>query len=44
MSLVADEIDARVDAAPRDVLRRVFGFPAFRGLQEAAVSRVIAWK
>ena len=42
MSLVADEIDARVDAAPRDVLRRVFGFPAFRGLQEAAVSRVIA--
>ncbi len=28
--------------APRDVLRRVFGFPAFRGLQEAAVNRVVA--
>ena len=29
-------------AAPLDVLRRVFGFPAFRGLQEAAISRVVA--
>ena len=28
--------------APRDVLRRVFGFPAFRGLQEAAIERVMA--
>lgn len=28
--------------APRDVLRRVFGFPAFRGLQEAAIERVVA--
>jgi len=27
---------------PRDVLRRVFGFPAFRGLQEAAIDRVMA--
>lgn len=32
--------DARI--APRDVLRRVFGFPAFRGLQEAAIERVMA--
>ncbi len=28
--------------APRDVLRRVFGFPAFRGLQESAVGHVAA--
>ena len=28
--------------APQDVLRRVFGFPAFRGLQEEAVGHVIA--
>ena len=27
---------------PREVLRRVFGFPAFRGLQEAAIDRVMA--
>ena len=27
---------------PLDVLRRVFGFPAFRGLQEPAVRRVLA--
>ena len=27
---------------PRDVLRRVFGFPVFRGLQEAAIERVMA--
>ncbi len=27
--------------SPRDVLRRVFGFPAFRGLQEAAVDQVV---
>jgi ATP-dependent DNA helicase RecQ len=27
---------------PGDVLRRVFGFPAFRGLQEAVVRRVLA--
>ena len=27
---------------PHDVLRRVFGFPAFRGLQEAAVAHVVA--
>jgi len=30
------------DATPREVLRRVFGFPAFRGLQEAAIDRVMA--
>jgi len=29
-------------ADPREVLRRVFGFPAFRGQQEAVVRRVIA--
>ncbi len=28
--------------SPADVLRRVFGFPAFRGLQEAAIARVMA--
>jgi hypothetical protein len=27
---------------PRDVLRHVFGFPAFHGLQEAAIDRVMA--
>jgi ATP-dependent DNA helicase RecQ len=27
---------------PQDVLRRVFGYPAFRGLQEAAISQVMA--
>ncbi|MDQ2803993.1 MAG: RecQ family ATP-dependent DNA helicase, partial [Pseudomonadota bacterium] len=27
---------------PDEVLRRVFGFPAFRGLQEAAVDRIVA--
>ena len=29
-------------ADPHDVLRRVFGFPAFRGLQEAAINEVMA--
>ena len=29
-------------AAPLDVLRRVFGYPAFRGLQEAAIRHVVA--
>lgn len=28
--------------APLDVLRRVFGFPAFRGLQEPAIAQVLA--
>jgi ATP-dependent DNA helicase RecQ len=28
--------------SPRDMLRRVFGYPAFRGLQEAAVDHVTA--
>ena len=32
----------RPSATPDDVLRRVFGFPAFRGLQEDAVRHVIA--
>jgi ATP-dependent DNA helicase RecQ len=27
---------------PRDILRRVFGFPAFRGQQEAAVNQVVS--
>ncbi len=27
---------------PHDILHRVFGFPAFRGLQEAAVAHVVA--
>jgi ATP-dependent DNA helicase RecQ len=30
------------DPSPHDVLRRVFGFPAFRDLQEAAVAHVVA--
>ncbi len=29
-------------SAPEEVLRRVFGFPEFRGLQEAAVRHVVA--
>jgi ATP-dependent DNA helicase RecQ len=29
-------------AEPHEVLRRVFGFPAFRGLQEQAVAQVLA--
>jgi len=36
------ELIAGHGTAPRDVLRRVFGFPAFRGLQEAAIARVMA--
>ena len=27
--------------SPQDVLHRVFGFPAFRGLQEDAVAQVV---
>ncbi|NHO33062.1 DNA helicase RecQ [Acetobacter fallax] len=34
--------DRFVGLTPIDVLGRVFGFPAFRGLQERAVSRVMA--
>ena len=30
------------EATADDVLRRVFGFPAFRGLQEAAIARVVS--
>ena len=33
---------ARGASSPEAVLRRVFGFTAFRGLQEAAVARVVA--
>ncbi len=29
-------------AGPHDVLRQVFGFPAFRGLQQAAIDQVLA--
>ena len=29
-------------AVPEEILHRVFGFPAFRGLQEEAVARVVA--
>ncbi len=28
--------------APREILRRVFGYPEFRGLQEAAIDRVLS--
>jgi ATP-dependent DNA helicase RecQ len=28
-------------AAPQEILRRVFGFPGFRGLQEAAVNHIV---
>ena len=34
--------DRFVGLSPREVLHRVFGFPAFRGLQEQAVERVMA--
>ena len=33
--------EAAVDT-PQEVLRRVFGYPAFRGLQQAAIDRVMA--
>ena len=36
------ELNAGEHSTPREVLRRVFGFPAFRGLQEAAIDRVMA--
>jgi len=36
------DLDAGRNATPREVLRRVFGFSAFRGLQEAAIDRVMA--
>jgi len=36
------DLDAGQNATPREVLRRVFGFSAFRGLQEAAIDRVMA--
>ena len=34
-------LDGRLPA-PSDVLRRVFGYPAFRGLQEAAINQVLS--
>ncbi len=33
---------ARAAEPPLEVLRRVFGFPEFRGLQEAAIAQVVA--
>ncbi len=35
-------LNAGQHASPYEVLRRVFGYPAFRGLQEAAIDRVMA--
>ncbi len=35
------DTDLTLDRAPRAVLRRVFGFPAFRGLQEAAIDHIL---
>ncbi len=35
-------LNAGQHASPHEVLRRVFGYPAFRGLQEAAIDRVMA--
>ncbi len=37
-----DQVSQAQSAAPDDVLRQIFGFPAFRGLQEDAVRHVIA--
>ena len=42
MATYRAELHASQDATPREVLRRVFGFPAFRGLQEAVIDRVMA--
>jgi ATP-dependent DNA helicase RecQ len=41
VTLLAETLDLP-DHAPRAVLRRVFGFPAFRGLQEQAVDHLLA--
>jgi ATP-dependent DNA helicase RecQ len=40
--MIAAAHAAGMPSAPRDVLHRVFGFPAFRGLQEAAINHVTA--
>src|SRR5271166_4961263 len=32
---------AEVQGAPREVLRRVFGFPVFRGLQEQVIEHLL---
>ena len=40
MDLLRGELTEQ--ASPAEALRRVFGFPAFRSLQEAAVARVMA--
>ena len=39
-SLASPIVPADMVRAPRDVLREVFGFSGFRGLQEAAIARV----
>jgi ATP-dependent DNA helicase RecQ len=39
MSIATATLDPQTET-PRDVLRRVFGFPAFRGLQEAVIDQV----
>ena len=34
-------LQARIQADPHDILRRVFGFPGFRGQQEAVIQHVL---
>jgi len=38
---IADMLETRIRAEPAEVLRRVFGFPGFRGQQEAVVHHVL---
>ena len=41
--MIAETADTTgIDLAPLATLRRVFGFPEFRGLQEAAITRILA--
>jgi ATP-dependent DNA helicase RecQ len=42
MSASPTELTRSSGAAPHEILRRVFGYPAFRGLQEAAIDQVVA--
>lgn len=39
---VPERVNLPASAAPEEVLRRIFGFPEFRGLQQDAVRHVIA--
>jgi len=39
---ISELLPPRGDRSPREVLRRVFGYPAFRGLQEQAIEHVLA--